>query len=69
MNFAGQLITHNPFAVSEIEKLKTILHKGVMDSIRTSFTGKDLEGTINTFGKTIKTLLDELLKSNHGQPT
>jgi hypothetical protein len=47
-NFAGQPITNNPFAVSEIEKLKTILHKGVMDSIRTSFTGKDLEGTINS---------------------
>jgi hypothetical protein len=40
-----------------------------MDSIRISFTGKDLEGTINTFGKTIKTLLDELLKNNNGQPT
>jgi hypothetical protein len=40
-----------------------------MDSIRTPFTGKDLKGTINTFRKIIKTLLDELLKSNHGQPT
>jgi hypothetical protein len=40
-----------------------------MDSIRTSFTGKELEGIINTFGKRIKTLLDELLKNNHGQPT